>query len=334
MTRSTTTFRRRAQIPTRLTALGLLAAIALVGYAPPSEAAPRRVIIAVFGVQDPSGRFTASELEQLTTYFATELARGEVYHVVPQSQLRDALKNLKAGSYSACYDEQCQIEIGREVAAEKSVMTQILAVGSKCAVTSTLWDLRKAASERATRVKVNCDPDSLVAGLEQTATDLKADSTMAAAPAPAPNPSAITPAPAPGPKPAPAPAPIAESITTDPAPPAVVTQKSDAGPSLALPITVLAVGVAGAVVGTIFLVKAAGHASNAEDPSFVGGQVEIGNAETSQTIGLIGLSAGLGLTALGTVLFIADASSDSPPEVAATPLVLGHGGGLAFSGVF
>lgn len=129
-------------------------------------------IIAVFDIQDKSGKFKKSELEQLSTYLTTRLATGQKFRVISRSQIKDALNAQKSESYEACYDESCQIEIGKELAAEKSVMTQIIGVGTQCAVTATLYDLKTSASEIAATEKVHCDPDAVVIGLEKVAAKL------------------------------------------------------------------------------------------------------------------------------------------------------------------
>src|SRR5688572_10181461 len=107
--------------------LALAALLALV------PAAPDKSVIAVFEIIDVTARFTPIELEQLTDYFTTSLAKTSVFEVVPKASVKEALDKQKAESYKACYDESCQIEIGRELAAQKSVVTRIIQVGTRCA---------------------------------------------------------------------------------------------------------------------------------------------------------------------------------------------------------
>jgi len=157
-----------------------------------SAPAPEAVI-AVFEIEDATGRLTPVELDQLTTYLTASLAKTKVYEVVPRSNLREALRAEQAESFKACYDEACQIEIGRELAAQKALVTRIVQVGSACAVTSTLIDLTRATSERAATFKADCSADAVVDGLESMVQQL----TDRAAPPPPPP--VIAPAPPPPP---------------------------------------------------------------------------------------------------------------------------------------
>ena len=136
-------------------------------------------IIAVFDIQDKSSRFSAEELEQLSTYLSAQLASGGDFKIIPRAQIKNAINTEKTKSYEACYDESCQIEIGKELAAEKSVMTQIIAVGSKCAVTTTLYDLKTSASEIAATEKATCEQDAIVTALEHVASRLSSRKTVA-----------------------------------------------------------------------------------------------------------------------------------------------------------
>jgi hypothetical protein len=150
-------------------------------------------VIAVFEIEDATGRLTPVELDQLTTYLTASLAKTKVYEVVPRSNLRDALRAQQAESFKACYDEACQIELGRELAAQKALVTRIVQVGSACAVTATLIDLTRATSERAATFKADCSADAVVDGLESMVQQLTERT------APPPPPAVVAPAPLPPP---------------------------------------------------------------------------------------------------------------------------------------
>lgn len=145
--------------------------LALALNATPTAPGPEAVI-AVFEIEDATGRLTAAELDQLTTYLTASLAKTKVYEVVPRASLREALRAEQAESFKACYDEACQIEIGRELAAQKALVTRIVQVGTACAVTSTLIDLTRATSERAATFKADCSADAVVDGLEGVVKEL------------------------------------------------------------------------------------------------------------------------------------------------------------------
>lgn len=158
----------------------LVSGVALTAtLAAPAAWAEDAAVVAVFDIQDKTGRFSAAQMEQLTTYFSTQLGEGQRFKVVPRAQIKQALTAQKKESYASCFDEQCQIEIGKELAAQKSLQTEIIAVGTQCAIAATLYDLTQAASERSATSKSVCDPDAIVVALEQVARDLRGDRSAA-----------------------------------------------------------------------------------------------------------------------------------------------------------
>lgn len=131
-----------------------------------------RPVIAVFDVEDASGTLDAPAIEQLTEYLAARLTSEGSYAVVPRSQLRARLREEKADTLEPCYDEACQIELGKAVAASKTVATKLLRVGSDCAFAATLFDLRNETAERATTVDTACGTEGLLDAIAQVATRL------------------------------------------------------------------------------------------------------------------------------------------------------------------
>ncbi len=133
-------------------------------------------IVAVFEIEDTrpqKARLSDRERADLTVYLGAILAEGGTYRVVPPEQLKKALSEKKRESYRECFDERCQIEIGREVAAQKTLATRIMQVGQQCGIIATLYDLRLAASEKATTYKGACGKDALFTGLEFLAKKLR-----------------------------------------------------------------------------------------------------------------------------------------------------------------
>jgi len=132
----------------------------------------RREILAVFDVQDAGGRLSARTLEQMTDYLAVKMTDIAGYRVVPRDQLRKRLRSEKAAGYKKCFDESCQIELGRAVSAQKSLATKMLQLGSKCAITATLYDLKSETTVQAASVDSDCSEDSLMGGIEEIARKL------------------------------------------------------------------------------------------------------------------------------------------------------------------
>lgn len=143
--------------------------LSLTAHAIPALADGGPEVVAVFAIRDSSGTFSSSEVDQLTSYFVASIATNRRFKVVPRSELQAALQRQKTDSYRACYDEACQIEIGKSLAAEKVVVSEILKVGSQCAAIATLYDLRRSASEGSARAKSECTKDAVVEALERVA---------------------------------------------------------------------------------------------------------------------------------------------------------------------
>jgi len=144
----------------------LFLASVLALFPSPLPAAEARPIVAVFDVELRRVSFPRDVRESLADYLSGLLAqRG--FQVVPRSQLQERLQSQKQASYKSCFEESCQIELGKELAADKSLATQVMKLGAKCRVTLTLYDLRRAASEAAGVASGACSEDGVVAALEE-----------------------------------------------------------------------------------------------------------------------------------------------------------------------
>jgi hypothetical protein len=157
----------------------MLAALVLASSASAS-AAERKPIVAVFGIEDRGAKLDAAVLANLTSYLASRLTASGAFEVIPQDRLRQALVARKKESYRGCYAQSCQIEIGQELAASKALSTQVLAVGSQCLTTASLYDLRRATAGQAATAKGPCGEDGLVAALERVVAELAGHRTPAA----------------------------------------------------------------------------------------------------------------------------------------------------------
>jgi outer membrane protein OmpA-like peptidoglycan-associated protein len=87
--------------------------------------------------------------------------------VVPRGQIKRRLAKQKVTSYRRCYDQSCQIEIGRELAAAKSLAPTLIKLGRRCIVTLTLYDLRRATTDRAASAEGGCSEDDFSASVRR-----------------------------------------------------------------------------------------------------------------------------------------------------------------------
>ncbi len=128
-------------------------------------------IVALFDMEDKGSGIDRNVRSNLIDYLAARLTE-EGYRILPRDQIRERLREQKLESYKVCYDQSCQIELGRELAAQKSLSTMILRIGEKCQVAAILFDLKQAATDRATAQESACDEDSLLDAVERIATKL------------------------------------------------------------------------------------------------------------------------------------------------------------------
>jgi hypothetical protein len=74
--------------------------------------------------------------------------------------------------FKACYDEGCQIALGKALSAQKTLSAKLRHIGKKCVATATLYDLKTETTERAASIETDCTPESLMGGIRQLATEL------------------------------------------------------------------------------------------------------------------------------------------------------------------
>ncbi|MEL7367379.1 MAG: CsgG/HfaB family protein [Myxococcota bacterium] len=135
-------------------------------------------VVAVFALQDATATLSNTDRIQLADYLSVRLVATGRFVVLPRSQLERVLREQKEASYQDCYDEACQIEVGKELAATHSLVTQVIRVGSVCAVAATLYDLRLQATEQAASYKGGCHPEALAEAMEKLAKMLIASNAV------------------------------------------------------------------------------------------------------------------------------------------------------------
>jgi hypothetical protein len=128
-------------------------------------------ILALFDMQDKGSGLEADVLSNLVDYLAARLSEGG-YKVVPRDQIIDRLKAQKKKSHKSCFDQSCQIEMGRELAAQKSLSTKILRIGDTCQVTAVLYDLHQATTDTAATAEAGCDVNQLLGAVKEIAKKL------------------------------------------------------------------------------------------------------------------------------------------------------------------
>jgi TPR repeat protein len=129
----------------------------------PARSNVTKPVVAVFDIENRGTKLSADAITSLSDFLATELAATGAFETVPRDEIKRRLDVQKKDSYRACFAQSCQIELGQELAAQKSLSTQLMRLGKKCLVTTTLYDLRRAIAEHGATADGACDEDAVVA---------------------------------------------------------------------------------------------------------------------------------------------------------------------------
>lgn len=137
---------------------------------PPTLAArPSRIssgeVLAVFQIQDLTEQVEPKFMTQLTEYLAAQSGQQLGFKVVPRQTIREQLLDTKADSMRACYDETCQIELGKAVAAAKTLSTNLIRAGDRCIFNATIYDLKTESADRAASAETQCTNSGLLDGV-------------------------------------------------------------------------------------------------------------------------------------------------------------------------
>ena len=143
--------------------VALLALALTVGSSPSARAAAP--IVAVFDIQTKGVTLTAEATDRITELLAALIVSNTRFSVIPRAQITSRLREQKLESYRKCYDQACQIEIGKELAAAKVISTKIIKVGDECLLSMTLFDLKTATAERGSTAQGPCGEKGLSAAL-------------------------------------------------------------------------------------------------------------------------------------------------------------------------
>jgi len=133
-----------------------IAGIVLLGLLAPASAAaaPEHPVVAVHPIEVSGLRLKPRVIKGLSTLLAAELAASKKYQVMPRAEIKALLRKGKLDSRKECVDRSCWIDLYREMAANKMLVTDVMEIGRKCTVTSVLYDLLRGASEPHDRSQV------------------------------------------------------------------------------------------------------------------------------------------------------------------------------------
>lgn len=164
---------------TYIRTLSFVSAISVAALLAPSLAQAAqpasKPIVAVFEMHTKRVKLRRGATAALTAYLASRLTSSGAYQVVPRDQLRKALRAQKTRSYKRCYKQSCQIAIGQELSAHKSLSSEIMRIGKHCVVTLALYDLKKATTDRGADASGRCSEDALMGSIKRAVNELAGD---------------------------------------------------------------------------------------------------------------------------------------------------------------
>ena len=129
-------------------------------------------VLVVFDLQAPLGLLPKGEAARLTDFLAAKLTETGRFRVVPRETLRAKLAAGQKQSYAERYGPEYQVELGRAMAANKLLTTQLIGAGKTCTLAATLYDMKSETAEAATSVQSGCGTAELPKGLTQLARKL------------------------------------------------------------------------------------------------------------------------------------------------------------------
>jgi len=148
---------------------------------------PEPVKLAVMTLEDATGEgLAASLLDNLSDYLRTQIARRGTFIVIDKSRQADALKKLvgdaKKESYNECYDDSCQIPLGKALSADTILRVKLSRIGSNYQMNAEMVDLAREAVDpgKAASVEIDAEPranleDRLLEAMREVARQIAGD---------------------------------------------------------------------------------------------------------------------------------------------------------------
>ena len=144
----------------------------------PISAEAKTWVIAVMDVEQVtnSGKGVDSNtVRSLGDQLRIFMAQAGVRTIDRSSQekaFKSQLQDMKSESYKDCYDDSCQIELGKALAASHILRSRIAQFGSKCVLNVELIDLRSEVTVKAASSRGVCEPEGFLGMSEEVAQTL------------------------------------------------------------------------------------------------------------------------------------------------------------------
>jgi NitT/TauT family transport system substrate-binding protein len=133
----------------------------LLSFVPLDAGAEEDTVVAVFPVSTVN--LDAGEVlrQSMWAYIEARIAESPGYRVVPHGALEAAIRARHQAYLSQRYDPETQAEVGRQVAASKTVTTRIIRLVDLCKVSVTVFDIARQVSTEAAGAEGPCHERAL-----------------------------------------------------------------------------------------------------------------------------------------------------------------------------
>ncbi|MCK6550351.1 hypothetical protein L6R52_31230 [Myxococcota bacterium] len=142
--------------------------------------ADRSWIIAVMDVEDVNAGEAKQAIDrglvrnlgdQLRVFIAQHGLRT-IDRSAQEKALREQIKAMKSESYKSCYADECQVELGKALAASHILRTRITRFGSRCVLNGELIDLKAEVTTAASSSQGTCEAEGFLVMGEDVAKNL------------------------------------------------------------------------------------------------------------------------------------------------------------------
>jgi hypothetical protein len=135
-------------------------------------------VVAVMDVEDRDGAHDGVTIALLRNIgdqlriFVAEKGLRTIDRGQQESMIRAQIADAKKDSYKSCYDNGCQIELGKALAASHILRAQVARFGHSCVLNAELIDLKTEVSIAATSARGACEEEGFLTMSETVAAGL------------------------------------------------------------------------------------------------------------------------------------------------------------------
>jgi hypothetical protein len=131
-------------------------------------------VVAVFDIElDDVAGVSAEQARRFSEYLDS-VVNGTGLRTSPRAEVRAKIAEQQAESLKACFDESCQIEIGKALAAQKAIGAKWTRFVGACVLSVRLFDLRTEVAEFSATANATCDEVGLRAAIDHVGQMLRA----------------------------------------------------------------------------------------------------------------------------------------------------------------